>query len=286
MIAAGLAAVLIVGAFVVLANPRHRAFYFGEPISRVLQRATGSRPALTLTEPQRSGLGTSAVRRGRWGPDAEGRLRIPLADPVPWRLPAEGVPPGWEVKEFSGRATVGLERSEGRLALRLRSEQASFALLREVVVDLRELPYLSWWWKVVRLPAEGDVREPGTDDQAAQVYVVFPRWPSPRTNSEVIGYVWDSRAPVGTRLASRKAENVRIVVAESGTAHRDVWQRQQQNVLEDYVALFGREPPRVGHIALMIDSNDTRSVAESLIADLTFSRGRAGTAKIPTSMLR
>ena len=127
-------------------------------------------------------------------PDAAGRLRVRIADREPARLPSDGVPPGWTLKEFAGHAAIELVRSDGRLAARLHSEHASFAIHRDVVVELREFPYLSWTWKVTRLPAGGDVREAARDDQAAQLYVIFPRWPSPRTASDVIGYVWDSRA--------------------------------------------------------------------------------------------
>jgi hypothetical protein len=58
-------------------------------------------------------------------------------------------------------------------------------------------------------------------------------------------------------------------------------------VAEDYQAAFGRQPPRVGKVALMIDSNDTRSDAEALFGDLTFSRpGVPSHTEIPSTMLR
>jgi len=190
------------------------------------------------------------------------------------------------MKEFVGRAWVELVRDGTRLALRLRSERSSFALYRDVVVDLNAFPLLSWSWKVVRLPAGGDVRDRAVDDQAAQVYVVFPRWPAPLKNSDVIGYVWDSRAPVGTRLTSTQAGNVRIIVVASGGAQRDTWRVEERQVAEDYAALFGRQAPRVGQVAVMIDSNDTKGVAETLIGDLFFSRNPSENMEIPTSMLR
>lgn len=219
-------------------------------------------------------------------PDAAGHVRVPLSDAMPWRLPSKGVPGGWDVKTFTGQPDVELVRDEGRVALRLRSEESSFALYRDAVVDLKEFPLLSWWWKGVRLPASGDVRSGATDDEVAQVYVIFPRWPAPLTTSDVVGYVWDTRAPVGTRLTSPKAQNVKIIVVESGTERRGVWQRYERNVAQDYAALFGGSPPLVGKVAVMIDTDDTRGAAEALVGDLAFSRARSGSAEIPTSMLR
>ena len=219
-------------------------------------------------------------------PDAAGRLRVRIADREPARLPSDGVPPGWTLKEFAGHAAIELVRSDGRLAARLHSERASFAIHRDVVVELREFPYLSWTWKVIRLPAGGDVREAARDDQAAQLYVIFPRWPSPRTASDVIGYVWDSRAPAGTRIKHPRADNVRIVVVESGPARLGEWRTYERNVAADYTALFGRQPPRVGKVAVMVDSNDTRGEAEALFGDLIFARTPQGRTEIPTPVLR
>jgi Protein of unknown function (DUF3047) len=221
-------------------------------------------------------------------PDAAGRVRVPVADPAPARLPAPGVPLGWEMTEFSGSdASVEVVRSDGQLAVRLRSERNSFAVHRDLVLDVRQYPVLSWSWKVVRLPDGADVRETGRNDQAAQVYLIFPRWPSPRTSSDVLGYVWDSRAPVGTTMSHPEAPNVKIMVLQSGPDQADTWLRERRNVIEDYQALFGRLPPRAGKIALMIDSNDTRSGAEALFGELTFSRPDAPEhTEIPTTMLR
>ena len=220
------------------------------------------------------------------GADSSDRIRIPIVDPAPARLPAEGVPRGWQLKQFAGQANVEVVRTDGRLAMRLRSDRASFALHRDVLVDLKTFPHLTWSWKVTQLPAAGDVRDSTRDDQAVQLYVVFPRWPSPRTASDVIGYVWDSRAPAGTQLTHPKASNVRIVVVESGRTALDRWQRYQRNVADDYAALFGKPAPRVGKVAVMIDSNDTRTDAEAFVGEIFFSPTSGGRAEIPTIVLR
>jgi hypothetical protein len=230
---------------------------------------------------------STAVDGGRpTATDSANRIRVAIADPVPGRLPAEGVPRGWQLKEFAGQAAVEVVRNEGRVALHLRSDQASFAVHRDVVVDPKTFPYLTWSWKVTQLPAAGDVRDGARDDQAAQLYVVFPRWPSPRTASEVIGYVWDSRAPVGTHVTHPKASNVRIVVVESGGSALDRWQRYERNVADDYLALFGKPAPRLGKVAVMVDSNDTRAEAEAFVGDIFFSQTSGGRAEIPSIVLR
>jgi Protein of unknown function (DUF3047) len=264
---------LAAGTGILLASPRNRTVPFGDPPAA----------AAPVTPPQ-----SVAVVGGGKVPylDSGGRLRVRIADREPTRLPVDGAPPGWVVREFSGHGAVELIRADGRLAARLRTERSSVAMHRDVVVELREFPYLSWTWKVTKLPTGGDVREAARDDQAAQVYVIFPRWPSPRTTSDVLGYVWDSRAPVGTRLKHPRAANVRIVVVESGSGRLNQWRSYERDVAADYAALFGRQPPRVGKVAVMVDSNDTRGDAEALFGDLIFARTSQGRTEIPTTVLR
>ena len=260
---------LVVVVIALLASPRHRTFYLGgvRP-DMALQAVTAVRSAAGAPVMVAS---TIATRRQILVPNADG-LKIPMSDEPPFRLPALGVPVGWELREFAGRAEIELVRGDRALAVRLRADRASFALYRDLVVGLDEFPALGWSWNIARLPTGGDVRQAGRDDQAAQVYVIFPRWPSPRTQSDVLGYVWDTTAPVGTMPPSPKAPNVKIIVVESGGARLGTWQRVWRNVATDYVAAFGRSAPRVGAIAVMIDSNDTGSTAEATIGDLVFAR--------------
>jgi hypothetical protein len=262
------AGVIGVALLLLLASPRHRAFYLGTAgPERAAPGGPGSVPVAGAAA-RPPGPGATVPRALL--PDAAGRIRVPLSDITPGRWPFDGVPAGWQLKEFAGHALVALVRDGGETALRLTSDRASFALYRDVVVDLTVTPRLAWSWKVTRFPGEGDVRARATDDEAAQVYVVFPRWPSPLSRSDVIGYVWDSRAPVDTRVTSPKADNVRVIVVESGGARGGTWRHAMRNVAEDYAAAFGRKPPRVGKVALMIDSNDTRADAEALFRAVTF----------------
>lgn len=225
-------------------------------------RAKEPRPKRPVVLPPRGGPGE--------------RVEVKILDDLLVRLPLAGPPSGWELKEFSGRSQVDVVRDGGHIAFRLSSDQASFALYRDAALDVKEFPILTWSWKVTKLPVGGDVRERVSDDQAAQVYVIFPRWPFPRINSDVLGYIWDTRAPAGLQLTSPQSGNVKLTVLESGTERIGQWVLEQRNVYQDYVDLFGKEPPQVGKVAIMIDSNDTRSQAEAFFGDLVFQRAPLG----------
>lgn len=247
--------------------------------------AAPSREARPEQEPRRKPLSPpvapsqTVASVPRAGPGE--RVVVPIADELPPRLPMAGTPPGWELKAFVGRGHVEVVRDGARAVLRLTSEQTSFALYRDVALDVKDFPLLTWAWKVVKLPTGGDIRERASDDQAAQVYVIFPRWPHPRVNSDVVGYIWDSRAPVGLRVTSPQSPNVKLVVLQSGAERLGRWVREERNVYQDYLEMFGREPPRAGKIAIMIDSNDTGSQAEAFVDELVFLRAPPRTSVVP-----
>ncbi len=184
--------------------------------------------------------------------------------------PDEGAPPQqWQLQEFTGPARFRLVQVRGTGVIRLESEETSFALYRDVEVDLAEFPYLTWTWRVDVLPEGGDVRRREADDQAAQLYVVFPRFPA-MLRSRVLGYVWDATAPAGSSLVSASTSRARIVVVESGPAKAGRWIEETRNIREDYRRLFHEEPPRVGKVSLLINSQHTRSRAVAWFGPIRF----------------
>ena len=184
---------------------------------------------------------------------------------------SEQIPKGWALKVWHGRADVRLIQDENRLenVLRMRSEKASISIYREMKVDPNKFPVLSWKWKVTKLPEGADARNVGSDDQAAGVYVVFPRFPS-FFNSQIIGYIWETSVPEGTILRSRKNPMTHYIVVRSGIDNLDKWITEKRNVMDDYRMVFGSAAPKVGGIALMIDSDDTLTNAESYFAKVEF----------------
>jgi hypothetical protein len=182
-----------------------------------------------------------------------------------------GVPPGWERQNWGSPKYDFEVVSDGATrVLHLKSENDSSTISRELKVDVKEFPILQWRWKVVVLPKGADARHKDTDDEAAQIYVTFPRFPS-AVRSRIIGYIWDSTAPVGSRFPSQKVSTVTFVVVRSGDADRGRWIVEQRNVFDDYKAVYGEEPlEKVGGVSISINSQNTRSHAESFFGDVLF----------------
>jgi len=182
-----------------------------------------------------------------------------------------GIPDGWKGQSWgSPKYEFRIVTQSGRKVLHLKSGNDSSTISREIKVDVKSHPVLQWSWQAVALPKGGDARKSATDDQAAQVYVTFPRFPS-QVRSRIISYLWDTTAPTGAVFKSEKTGLVTYVVVRSGPADLGKWLTESRNVLEDYKKIYGEAPgEEVGAISISIDSNDTRSSAESYFGEILF----------------
>jgi hypothetical protein len=190
------------------------------------------------------------------------------------KLGATGIPPGWQGQNWgSPRYDFKVEESDGRPALHMKSANEGSTISREIKgkVSLKETPFLEWTWKALVLPQNGNSCKKATDDQAAQLFVVWPRFPE-AVRSRIIGYVWDTTQPVGTICKSEKTGTVTYIVLRSGPAELGKWLTERRNVVEDFTKIYGESPDNPGGLSIAIDSNDTASSAESLMGAIGFKR--------------
>lgn len=182
-----------------------------------------------------------------------------------------GIPDGWKGQSWgTPRYDFRIVTQGGRKVLHLKSNNDSSTISREIQVDVKSHPILQWSWHAVTLPRGGDARKAATDDQAAQLYVTFPRFPS-QVRSRIISYLWDTTAPAGAVFKSEKTGLVTYVVVRSGPAALGQWLTESRNLLEDYKKIYGEAPgEHVGAVSISIDSNDTRSTGESYFGELLF----------------
>ncbi len=187
------------------------------------------------------------------------------------RLGKTGIPAGWKGQNWgSPKYEFDIVSDSPAKVLHLKSQNDGSTISKEIKVDVKQFPILQWRWKAVLLPKGGDSRKKETDDQAAQIYVTFPRFPS-AVRSRIIGYVWDTTAPAGTIVKSEKTGTITYVIVRSGDADLGRWITETRNVYEDYKRLYGEEPgEEVGAVSIGIDSNDTRSAAESYVGEILF----------------
>ena len=198
--------------------------------------------------------------------------RVVVEDWRSYPVGTRGVPADWKEQNW-GKPAYDFEivSDNGQPVLYLRSKGDSSTISRDLKasVQLNETPILEWRWKVITLPTGGNACQQSTDDEAAQVYVAWLRSPE-AVRSRIIGYVWDSTAPAGTICKSEKTSTVTYVVLRSGADGLGKWITERRNVVEDFRKIYGESPGNPNALSLGIDSDDTRSSAESFIGTTAF----------------
>jgi hypothetical protein len=122
---------------------------------------------------------------------------------------------------------------------------------------------------VLTLPRGADLRERATSDTTGHLFVIWPRFPA-LLRSRLIGYVWDPSLPIGTVVKSRKTSTVTFIVVRRGEDGLGQWLRERRNGDDDHPRVFGEAPDKPQALALSIDTNDTRSAAETRFARNAF----------------
>ncbi len=177
-----------------------------------------------------------------------------------------GPKPSWKIKKFQGATQYSITDLDGEKVMMAFSNKAASAIVFKREYSLHDFPVLSWRWKVRNVISKGDYQSQGGDDYAARVYVIFPHRFFPWTRS--INYVWANRMPKGSHSPSPYTARSVMVAMQTGPENTGSWITERRNVREDYRRIFGEEPPAVGGIAIMTDTDDTGGSALAWYDDI------------------
>jgi hypothetical protein len=174
---------------------------------------------------------------------------------------------GWQPKVFEGQTEYSLVVDGSVQVLRAESNAAASGLVYEKEYDPLKYPILTWRWKVDNIITRGDGRTRAGDDYAARVYVVFPHWFFPKTRT--INYIWANRLETESITPNAYTGNAMMIAVESGADKVGQWVTIKRNIVEDFRKAFGQDPPRVGAIAIMTDTDNTGESAIAWYGDIT-----------------
>jgi len=172
-----------------------------------------------------------------------------------------GIGSGWESKSFEGMTTYKPSTEDTTPCLKAVADSSASGLFYKIEYDAATEPFLSWSWKVDNVVAEGDARTKAGDDYPARIYVVFPSFLFWKTRA--LNYVWANRLPLGEAIPNSFTSNAMMVAVESGPANLGQWRSYKRNIYADFRKYFGFEPPKVGAIAIMTDTDNTGSKASA-----------------------
>lgn len=205
------------------------------------------------------------------------------------------LPDGWKpltFKKIEKHTTYSVVKDGETLVIKAVSEASASGLTKEITINLKEYPIVQWRWKVANILKNGDVTKKEGDDYPARLYITFEYDPGKvsffkRAQYETarlvygqyppigaINYIWESKAPKGTVVPNPYAEQVKMIVVESGSTYLNQWITEERNIYEDYKQAFGQEPPLVSGVAIMTDTDNTRESATAYYGDIVFKKPR------------
>lgn len=193
------------------------------------------------------------------------------------------VPAGWRVLSLRDRPLTryGLVEQDGTIVVEAQADGAAAALVCDIKLDPRAYPVLRWRWKVANLLQDSDLSRTDGDDYPARIYVTFDYnisklpWLSRAklrlarflygddVPAAALSYVWDREAAENTVVANAYTDRVQMVVVESRPAQVGNWVSESRNVVDDYRAAFGEEPPAISGIGITTDTDDTGEFARA-----------------------
>ena len=162
--------------------------------------------------------------------------------------------------------------------LNISSEGTVSILWKKLPPSMWEANQANWDWAVeVSVPAT-DLTVKGGDDRNLSIYFVFsPQEYLPKSKGKltdllknkdvrVLMYVWGGDHDRGEVLPSPYLEDFGkiIVLQRAGTGRA----REQVNLANDFLRVFGENPKKLVGIAISADSDDTRSTIYSSISNL------------------
>jgi hypothetical protein len=197
---------------------------------------------------------------------------------------------GWQSFALPGKAQTSYSAcvADGRWVLHAQSERSASMYRRAVRIDAQQLGKVSFSWKVASLLPDADVRQSETGDAVVRVLLAFDGDHgrlSARTRLmfdlmqslsgepppfATLMYVWDSRADVESVVLNQRSDRIRKIVLESGAAHLGQWRSYERDVRADYRRAFGEDPGALIGVAVMTDSDNTRSQAEAWYGEIRF----------------
>ena len=221
--------------------------------------------------------------------DAEEILKVGAFSQAP--VPSDRLPENWEpltFKKIDQHTKYEMVEEDGKTVIRADCKASASGLIRKIRIDPRVYPVIQWRWKITGVYEKGDVTRKSGDDYPARIYIAF-EYDADRVGFlekakfetarilygdyppiGAINYIWESRAPEGTRVPNPYTDRVMMIVIESGTEKAGTWITEERNIYQDYIDSFGQPPPMISGVAIMTDGDNTGEATTAFYGDILF----------------
>ncbi len=205
----------------------------------------------------------------------------------PWAgatAPTGGPPPRtWEHYALPGKVSTEFSymRKDGRDAVAVTAASSASMLRHKVRIAPEALGKVRFSWQVPQLIQDADMALRDADDSPVRVILAFEgdrtrlsarnamlsELARTLTGEEMpyatLRYVWCNKRQPGAVILNPRTDRVRKIVLESGPDRLNRWLDYERDIRADYERAFGEAPGALVSIAIMTDSDNTRSRARA-----------------------
>lgn len=167
--------------------------------------------------------------------------------------------------------------------LKAESNASASGIVFDVQFSVFEYPNVKWRWKVNNVFKKGNAKKRSGDDYPLRVYIVFKYNPEKASIGQrlkyriakniygeyppqsTLNYIWTNRKHAERIITNTYSDKAKMIVLQSGEEHTGEWVEQEINIIKDYHAAFGEDPPAIASVAVMSDSDNTGESAVAYI---------------------
>jgi hypothetical protein len=194
----------------------------------------------------------------------------------------------WDHVPLPGKraTTYTFGHHEGRAAWLAQADASASLLRRRIEATVTESTTVEFAWWVPATILTADLRQAETADSPVRVVFAFDgdiaKLPlrdrmqfqaAEALTGEAppyatLMYVWDNLAAPESILRGARSDRVRKIVLQSGDAQLRQWLHYRRQLKADFVRAFAEEPGTLIGVAMLTDSDNTKSKAQAWYGDI------------------
>ena len=205
----------------------------------------------------------------------------------------EGMPNGWNfyrIAPFKKNTVYRLENYQGKTVLSANSKTSASGLAVKLRPRQVNNLLLKWEWKATNSIANADNADGFADDAPLRILVAFDGNKSKLPLKEkmtfemanlisgqempyaTLMYIWSGKSPVDTIITNAHTSRIKMIVVDSGSDNLGQWHQHQRDLAADYRRAYGESPGELIGIALLTDTDNTKSEARAYYGDIELIR--------------
>ena len=204
-----------------------------------------------------------------------------------------GMPNGWNfyrIAPFKKNTVYRLESYQGKTVLSANSKTSASGLAVKLRPRQASNLLLQWEWKALNPIINADNADGYADDAPLRILVAFDGNKSKLPLKEkmtfemanlisgqempyaTLMYIWSGKSPVDTIITNAHTSRIKMIVVDSGWDNLGQWHKHQRDLAADYRRAYGEAPGEVIGIALLTDTDNTKSETRAFYGDIELIR--------------